>query len=142
MIDELKGISQVADNIISSTLQTSVTCNVCLCYSIQEEKFDIITLPLTLCVPESIKKFLEPEELTSANRWFCPSCNDLTISTKEIQFLKVGAIEIFQLQRYIMFRGNPVKDNKTVKCSSDSLKSLFLVKILFPFQRHFLFRQQ
>ena len=27
VIDELKGISQVADNIISSTLQTLVTCN-------------------------------------------------------------------------------------------------------------------
>ena len=30
VIDELKGISQVADNIISSTLQTLVTCNTCL----------------------------------------------------------------------------------------------------------------
>ena len=27
VIDKLKGISQVADNIISSTLQTLVTCN-------------------------------------------------------------------------------------------------------------------
>ena len=29
---------------------------------------------------------------------------------------------IFQLQRYIMFRGNPIKDNRKVKCSSDPLK--------------------
>ena len=57
VIDELKGIYQVADNIISSTPQTSVTCNVCLGFNIQEEKIDIITLPLTLPVPESIKKF-------------------------------------------------------------------------------------
>ena len=122
VIDELKGISQLADNIISSTLQTSVTCNVCLCCNIQEEKFDIITLPLTSSVSESIKKFLEPEELTGANKWFCPSCNDLTNSTKEIKFIKVGTIVIFQLQRYIMFRGNPIKDNRKVKCSSDPLK--------------------
>ena len=61
VIDELKGISQVADYIISSTLQTSVTCNVCLCCNIQEEKLDIITLPLTSSVPESIKKFREPD---------------------------------------------------------------------------------
>ena len=56
VIDELKGIYQVADNIISSTLQTSVTCNVCLGFNIQEEKIDIITLPLTSSVPESFKK--------------------------------------------------------------------------------------
>ena len=40
--DELKGISQVADN-IQSTLQRSVTSNNCLCCNIQEEKLDIIT---------------------------------------------------------------------------------------------------
>ena len=41
--DELKGVSQVADNIISFTLQTLVTFNACLCCNIQEETFDIIT---------------------------------------------------------------------------------------------------
>ena len=66
VIDELKGIPQVADNIISSTLQTSVTCNICLCCNIQAEKFDIIILPLTCSKPESIKK--EREELIGANR--------------------------------------------------------------------------
>ena len=116
MIDELKGISQVAEKIISSTLQTSVTCNVCLCCNIQEEKFDTMTLPLTFSMSESIKKFLEPEEVTGTNRWFCPSCNDLTDSTKKIKFILVRTIAIFQLERYIMFRGNPSRDNRKVKC--------------------------
>ena len=56
VIDELKGISQVVDNIISSTFQTSVICNVCLCCNIQEEKLDIITLPLTSSVLENQSK--------------------------------------------------------------------------------------
>ena len=135
VINELEGISQVANNIISSTLQTSVTCNVCLCCNIQEEKFDIITLPWTSSVPESIQKILEPEELTGAKRWFCPSCNDLTNSTKEIKFIEVGTIVIFQLQRYIMFRGNPINDNRKVKCSSENpcflWKYFFLFSIIF-----------
>ena len=59
-IHELKGISLVVDNIILSTLQTSATCSICFCCNIQEETFDIITLPLTWSVPESVKKFLEP----------------------------------------------------------------------------------
>ena len=35
-----------------------------------------------------LEKFLEPEELTGANRWFFPSCNYLTNSTKEIKIYK------------------------------------------------------
>ena len=69
-----------------------------------------------------LEKFLEPEELTGANRWFFPSCNYLTNSTKEIKFIKVGTIMIVQLQHYIILRGNPIKDNRKVKCSSDPLK--------------------
>ena len=63
---------------------------------------------------ESIKKFTEPEELAGTDRWFCPSSNDLTTSTKEIKFIKVGTIVIFQLELYIMFRGNSIKDNRKV----------------------------
>ena len=33
----------------------------------------------------------------------------------------MGTIVIFQLQRYIMCRGNPIKDNRAVKSSSDPL---------------------
>ena len=29
---------------------------------------------------------------------------------------------IIQLQHYIILRGNPIKDNRKVKCSSDPLK--------------------
>lgn len=90
VVDELKGVSQVADNIISSTVQTSVTCNACLCCDIQEENFDIITLPVTSPVPKSIQKFLALEELMDSKRWFCSSCNDLTNSTKKIKFIKGG----------------------------------------------------
>ena len=133
----------MADSIISSTLQISVTSNVCLCCNNQEEKFAVITLPLTFSVPESIKKFLEPQQLIGKNRqkrWFCPSCNNLTNSKKKIKFIKVIDLEIFQLKHYIMFKGNRI--NRKVKRSSDLLKSLFLVKILFLFQIHFLSKQQ
>ena len=55
---------------------------------------------------ELIKTFLEPEELTRANRWFSLSCSNLTNNTKEIKFIKVETIMIFQLEHYIMFQGN------------------------------------
>ena len=59
---------------------------------------------------------------TTVQWWFCPSCNDLTKSSNEIKFIKVETIAIFQLERYIMLRGNPVRDTKKVKCSSYPLK--------------------
>ena len=113
-------------------------CNACLCCNIQEEKFDIISLPLTLSVPESIKTFLGPEGLTGANRWFYPACNDLTNSTNEIKFIKVGTIAIFQLQRYIMFKGYPIKDNRKEKCSSDPLKVSVVCENTVSFSASFL----
>ena len=73
-------------------------------------------------MPGFIKTFLEPVEMTSDNRWFCPSCNYLTSSTKKIECKKERTIVIFQLQCYTMFRSNPIKDNRKVKCSSDPLK--------------------
>ena len=43
-------------------------------------------------------------------------------STRESKFVKVGAIVIFKLERYIMLRGNLIKDNRKIKCSSDPFK--------------------
>ena len=68
MIEEFKDLSQAADNIISSTLQTSLTSDICICCNTEEEKFDIITVALTSFVPESIETFQEYEELPGANK--------------------------------------------------------------------------
>ena len=43
-------------------------------------------------------------------------------SRKETKLIKVGTTVILQLQRYIIFMGNPVKDNIKVKPSFDLLK--------------------
>ena len=43
-------------------------------------------------------------------------------STREIKFVKVGAIVIFKLEHYIMLRGNLIKDNRKIKCSPDPFK--------------------
>lgn len=80
------------------------------------KKIDIITLPLTSSVPQSIKKLLRVSRIDRC-RCFCPSFNDRTNSTKEIKFIKLGTIVIFRFQHYMMLRRNPMKDNRKVKCS-------------------------
>ena len=76
---------------------------------------------ITSSVPESIKQFLKPGELTVEKRWLCLSSNDLTDSKKEIKFTKVEAVVIFQLAPCMIIKGNRIKDNGKINCSPDLL---------------------
>ena len=82
-IDELKGISVAASDLISNTIRINVSCNQCFCFSAKEEKLDILTIPSSANISSSLSKFLKPEILESENKWFYPSCNCLTESTRE-----------------------------------------------------------
>ena len=83
VIDEMNGSSVAASDLISNTIRISISCNQCFCFSAKEEKLDILTIPLSLNINSSLSKFLKPEILESENKWFCPSCNCLTESTRE-----------------------------------------------------------
>ena len=83
VIDELKGISVAASDLISNTIGINISCNQCFCFSAKEEKLDILTIPLSANISSSLSKFLKPEILESENKWFYPSCNCLTESTRE-----------------------------------------------------------
>ena len=72
VIDELKGTSVVASDFISNTIRINISCNQCFCFSAKEEKFDILTIPLSPNINSSLSKFLKPEILESENKWFCP----------------------------------------------------------------------
>ena len=47
VIDELKGNSVAASELISNTIRINVSCNQCFCFSAKEEKLDILTIPLS-----------------------------------------------------------------------------------------------
>ena len=78
VIDDLKGTSVAASDLISNTIRIKVSCNQCFCFSAKEERLDILTIPLSPNINSSFSKFLKPEILESDNKWFCPSCNCLT----------------------------------------------------------------
>ena len=105
VVDRLKDIASRQNNFIHSPNINHV--ELCL---IQEDKLDIITLLLTSIVFELIETFLEPEELTRANRWFSLSCSNLTSNTKEMKFIKVETMMIFQVEHYIMFQGHLIRE--------------------------------
>ena len=78
VIDELKGTSVAASDLISNTIRINISCNQCFCFSAKEEKLDIPTIPLSQNINSSLSKFLKSQILESENTWFCPSCNCLT----------------------------------------------------------------
>ena len=123
VIDELKDTSVAASDLISNTIRINVLCNQCFRFSTKEEKLDILTIQLSPNSGSSFSKFLKPEILDSDNKWFCPSCNCLTESTRETSIISSGSILVIQLSRFStsysglimdqqVFNGSPELDLK------------------------------
>ena len=86
-IDELQGASVEASDLIS---------NQCFCFSTKEEKLNILKVSLFPNINSSFSKFLTPEILDSDNKWFCPSCNCLTQSTRKTSIISYGSVIAIQ----------------------------------------------
>ena len=82
VLDELKGVSLAASQLISNTQKITVSCNTCFCFFESEQNLDILTLPVPADIQASISQFLKPEILSSHNKWFCPSCKAFSESTR------------------------------------------------------------
>ena len=89
VLDDLKGTSVLANDLVS-------TCNTCLC-SAAKEKCHILPLPMTNNIKSSLDKLLDKETLSSQNKCFCPSCDTLTESTKEISITKSSLVLTVEL---------------------------------------------
>ena len=59
----------------------------------------IVTIPLSPNNDSPFSKFLKPEILKS-DKWFCPSCNCLTESTRETSIISFGSILVIQLSQF------------------------------------------
>ena len=125
VLDELKGVSLAASQLISNTQKITVSCNTCFCSSESEENLDILTLPVSADIQTSINQFLKPEILSSQNKWFCPSCSVLSESTRETCFINSAPILIIQLCWFSNQGGQLIKDANFFSCThSESNKHL------------------
>ena len=119
VIDELKGTSVAASDLISNTMRINISCNQCFCFSAKEEKRDILTIPLSPNINSSLSKFLKPEILESENKWFSPSCNCLTESTRETSIIGSSSILVIQLSRFSTSHSRLLKDPRVFNCSPE-----------------------
>ena len=129
VLDELKNISLAANHLISNTKKITVSGNTCFCSSVSEENFDILTLPLSADIQTSINQFLKPELLSLQNKWFCPSCNVLSESTRETCILNSAPILIIQLCRFSDQGGQLIKDENFFSCTQSELNKHLKVPI-------------
>ena len=125
VLDELKGVSVEESQLISNTQKIAVSCNTCFCFSESEQNFDILTLPVSADTQASISQFLKPEILSSNNKWFCPSCQALSESTRETCIINSAPVIIIQLCRFSNQGGQLIKDANFFSCTqSESNKHL------------------
>ena len=122
VLDELKGHSTIASNILATSVRTSTTCDTCGCCNNDEAKLDIIPLPLAQSISLSLERYLSSENLTGANKWFCPTCNGFMDSTRETRIVDPGSVLVVLLLRYNNFKGAVMKNNKKVYCCSETLR--------------------
>ena len=121
LLDELKGSSPTAEEIFSSSCITTTTCDTCFSYSSNEDKYEIISLPLNESISSSLQSFLKPKYLKDDNKWFCDMCNMHQVGVRDCKFVKCGSIVIFQMNRYSNVNGIISKDNRKIKCLSSHL---------------------
>ena len=125
VLDEVKGISLAASHLICNTQKITVSFNTCFCSSVSEENLDIVTLPVSTDIQTSMNEFLKSEILSSQNKWFFPSCNLLSESTRETCIINSVPIFIIQLCRFSNQGGQLVKNENFFSCTqSESNKDL------------------
>ena len=130
VLDELKGVSVAAADMISNIQQTTISCNKCLCSAMSEETLDIIPLPVSSDIQTSLNLYLKPEILSSENKWYCPSCNALSESTRETRIMRSSPILIIQLCRFSNQRQNLFKNEDSFRCILEDPTKHLLVPII------------
>ena len=59
VLDELKSISIAESNLVCNTQKIAVSCNTCFCSSASEENLDIVALPVSADIQNSMNQFLK-----------------------------------------------------------------------------------
>ena len=129
VLNELKGTSVAANDIVSNRFRTTITCNECFCTSLTEEDLDIVSLPFTKSIEASFEKHLSPETLSSHNMWFCPSCETKRVSTRETALIHTGCILIVQIKRFAISNNVTSKNEEYFKCLPSSPQNILKVPI-------------
>lgn len=97
-----RGKSFLVD-LMQGQLRSSLTCSCCGYRSRQFDPFLYLSLPVAndmATVTDSLEKYLEHENLTGDEQWFCKKCNKKVDATKKIDLWKLPPVMILVLKRF------------------------------------------
>ena len=134
LLDDFKGLSPLAEAILSTTLQSTVTCDTCFCSSVKEDKFDMLTLSTMKHISASLNHLLQSQCLSGDNMWYCPQCSSNQNATTDSIITKCDSVLILHLKRSDSFLGNhvleiPIEQNYSVSFSNIVRATMFSLKL-------------
>jgi len=102
----LRNKSIIVD-LLQGQLRSSVSCKTCKEESVTFDPFMTLSLPLpdksggkSVKLERLIEQFLNPEELSGDEQWFCPSCREMRDAVKKFDIWKVPPILVIHLKRF------------------------------------------
>ena len=118
MLQNIKGHSIIASNILATSVETSTTSGTCGCCNNEEVKLDIIALPLAESISLSLNRFLSSESVTGDNRLYSPHVTDLlTVQERPNSWGHVNS----SASALWWFQGGNNKNNTRANCGSETL---------------------
>ena len=122
-LDEVKGVSPAASQLISNTQKITVFCNTCscnTCSSVSEENLHILTLPVSM-----------------QNKCLCPLSSVLSESNMETCIINSAPILIIQLYWFSNQGGELIKDANFFSCTQSESNKHVMVPIIVEDELYF-----
>jgi len=119
ILNTVKGISPFVSDIVSITLKSTSSCNICHCSNTEEDCTNMLSLPVNRSVSVSLA-----ERLRSVAS-VCPICFSNNSSTRDTQIVFSGSYVIFQLERFSYVEGRPIRNPTIVDCSEELVIPLY-----------------
>lgn len=105
LIPELSLAFPFFGRLFNTRVKICTTCSACNNISTSEQVSPFLQLPLTSTVQSSIDNFLESEELSGVNSYFCHYCNSYQTATVEKEVAECSSILVLQLKRFAYNKG-------------------------------------
>ncbi|XP_057310220.1 ubiquitin carboxyl-terminal hydrolase 20-like [Hydractinia symbiolongicarpus] len=105
LIPELSLAFPFFGRLFNTRVKICTTCNACNNISTSYQVSPFLQLPLTSSVQSSVDNFLESEELSGVNSYFCHYCNNYQTATVEKEVAECSSNLILQLKRFAYNKG-------------------------------------
>ena len=118
ILNELLSVGVSAENMVSISIRTTITCNKCNQINLKEEPTSILQVPVEANLQSSLNAFLAPESLRGGNSYYCNICQSSEPADVCQNICSVGKFLILQTKRFLHHGSYLAKHLQKIACSS------------------------